>query len=271
MSTTITRTFIVCTLAMLSCKGEGEPTTSYCEAMCDHVVSCAAAERTVDEDALREQCLTDTRAADPTCADAESGELGAIGREGLKGCISAIQASMDAGECDDITGRIDDLKQGTAPTECATTGSNVQAVYTAARDAVVETNADLCQRFTDTFCGRFDECLIADLGDIPTAVTDQLGTPFELCVSNLDFQTQTCVNDSLYGEEESLQDVNLTRQAARECLRDFSVITCDALLAGDMQESPECGGAFASAEDTLAFGTALFQTAVQVSDAIDTM
>ena len=271
MSTPLARSLLLVTLATLSCKGQGEPTTSYCEAICDHVVSCAVAERAVDEAALKDQCLTDTRAADPSCAEAESGELGAVGRETLKGCVSALQDATDAGECDDITGRIDDLKAGTAPKECASTGTNVQAVYTAARDAVTETGDALCQRFTDTFCGRLDECVIAALGTIPQAVTDQLGTPLEVCVAKLDVQTQACTTNELYGAEESLQDVNPTRQAARECLRDFAIITCDALLAGDMQESPECAGSFASADDTLAFGLALVETFTEFSDAIDAL
>jgi hypothetical protein len=235
------------------------------------VVSCAATERSVDEAALKDQCLADTRAADPSCAEAESGELGAVGREALKGCVSALQDATDAGECDDVTGRIDDLKVGTAPKECATTGTNVQEVYTAARDAVTETGDELCQRFTDTFCGRLDECVIADLGTIPQAVTDELGTPFEVCVAKLDVQTQSCTTNELYGAEESLQDVNVARQAARECLRDFAIITCDALLAGDMQESPECAGSFASAEDTASFGLALLETFTAFSEAIDSM
>ncbi len=271
MSTTTTRALIVATFAAFACKGAGEPTTSYCEAMCDHVVSCAAAERTVDETALRDQCLTDTRAADPSCEEAESGELGAVGREALKGCVSALQDAEAAGECDGITGRIDDLKTGTAPTECASTGTNVQEVYTAARDAVTETNEELCQRFTDTFCGRLDECVISDLGTIPQAVTDALGTPFEVCVAKLDVQTQSCATNGLYSAEESLDDVNTSRQAARECLRDFAVITCDSLMAGDMQESPECAGSFASAEDTASFGLALLETATEFADAIDAL
>ena len=78
MSSLTTRALIVVSLAALSCKGKGEPTTSYCEAICDQAVSCAAAERTVDEDAMRDQCLADTRAADPSCEEAETGDLAGV-------------------------------------------------------------------------------------------------------------------------------------------------------------------------------------------------
>jgi len=269
MSTTMTRSLIVIALAAMACKGKGEPVTSYCEAMCDHVVSCSADERAIDEDAVRADCLTDTRAADPSCAEAESGELGAVGKEALKGCVAALQDATDAGECDDITGRIDDLKVGTAPSECASTGTNVQKVYDAARDAATEDNEQLCTRFTETFCTRLDECVIADLGTIPQAVTDELGTPFEHCLSGLDTQTQTCTDNDLYGAEESVDDLNTARQGARECLKDFTIITCEALMGGDMQESPECAASFSSAEDTAAFGLALLDTATAFADAIE--
>ena len=246
-------------LTLLSCGllGGGEPQQSYCEAICDQAVTCASDERAVDGDGLTNACLDATRAVDDSCATAESEGLDAVSAEALTACTDAIAAEIADGECSGFTGSIDELKTGTPATACATQGADAQAVYDAARDATSEGNDELCTRFSDTFCNAAYDCLLEDFGgSIPDEAVTALGNgPVEYCLAAVDGQTQTCIDDSLYVPEESLTDVNATRQAARECLTGFAALTCDELFSGDIPQL--CAGSFSSTEDALAFATAL--------------
>ncbi len=250
---------------LAACGGSGEPLPSYCETVCEHAITCAETERPVDAATLDAECLAATRAADPTCANAEDGSLNPIARETLEKCNAAIVEMSDAGECDDMTGRIDDLKVATAPGACAGTGSNVQEVYKAAQDAVSEDGPALCSRFTNDFCVIMEEKIVADLGEIPAGVTDELGTPTEHCITKLDFQTQSCISNDLYAEETSLDEANVARQGARECLRTLDLATLEAVLSGDADGAKECAGAFTSTEDLVTFGTALLEVGTDIA------
>jgi hypothetical protein len=251
---------ILALMALTACKGEPQP--SYCEAVCDWAVSCAATEREVDEAALLETCLADARAADPTCADAEAGKINAATRKLLTTCTDAIDAAAGAGECDGFVGSVDDQKTATTPKECATLGADSQSTFEAARTATAETNEELCARFTETICVKLDECVLGDLGgSIPDAVVTAMGgTPLEICIQRLDpLLTAECVASGLYAPEESLTDVNTARQGARECLVGFSETTCEDLYAGSF--APECGAAFTSTEQSVEVAGALFTLA----------
>ena len=254
-------TWFVMLQGMVGCGG-GEPTRSYCEAVCDWAVSCQETERTVDAEAMSAECLAQSRAADPSCEKAESGKIDPATRKVLEGCVGAVDDAAAAGECDAFVGSVDEIKTGTAPGECVGMGADAVATFEAARDATTETGAQLCQRFTDTFCKRTEECIIGDLGsDIPQAAIDALGgTPYELCVQRLDpvFTTE-CTGTDLYVQEASVDDVNAPRQAARECLSQFASIDCPAVLAGELPEF--CAGSFTTTEQATAFGTALFELA----------
>lgn len=257
---------VVILLGLGACNNE--PAPSYCEAVCDWAVSCAATERDVDEAALTEDCLTATRATDASCAKAEEGKMNPATRKAVEGCVNAIESKMSAGECDPFTGTIEKIKLGAPPAQCAVAGGDtVDETFDAARDAVLEDGAELCQRFTSSFCERVDTCLVSKLGNIPQVVIDQLGTPYELCVQKLDFRTQSCADQGLYDPEESLTDVNTARQTARMCLEDVSEAQCDALLGGDLP--PTCAGAFVSTDDAFAFGKGMLEVATDFSDAMD--
>jgi hypothetical protein len=253
---------LVAVFALLSCKGSDEPAQSYCQALCDWAVSCSATERTFDEAAEQQECLDATHAVDDTCLAVEDGTAGPADTALLGPCVTAIQDASAAGECSAFVGRIDELKVGVTPTECAAQGTDAQATYDAARDATTETGEELCQRFTETFCGRADECVLGDFsGQIPQEATDALGTPFELCVAKLDPAfTAECKGSDLYAQEEDLTAANPPRQAARDCLAGFSSITCEDIFAGSMPKT--CAGAFTTADQALAVATAL----VEVSD-----
>ena len=251
-------------IALLSCKGDGEKSKSYCEALCDWAVTCGAAERTVDEAAERQECLDATRAVDASCADAEAGELNPADRAILDPCVAAVDEAAAAGECSAFTGTIDELKTGVTPTECAAQGADAQGTYDAARDAITETGDELCQRFTDTFCRRAEECVLGDFGgQIPQAATDELGTPFDLCVQALDPAfTGECKSTALYAQEEDFTEANVPRQAARDCVTGFAAVTCEQLFSGT--EVPEtCAGSFTTPEQALAVATALYEVSEQ--------
>jgi hypothetical protein len=251
-------------LALLSCKGDGEPSKSYCEALCDWAVTCGATERTLDEAAERQECLDAAHAVDASCADAEAGELDPAAKALLDPCVKAVDEAAGAGECSAFVGTLDELKTGVTPTACASQGADAQATYDAARDAVTETGDELCQRFTDTFCRRAEECVVGDFGgQIPQAATDALGTPFDLCVQSLDPAfTGECKSSALYAQEEDLTDANVPRQAARDCVAGFAAVTCEQLFNGD--EVPQtCAGSFTTVDQALAVAEALYDVSEQ--------
>lgn len=248
-------------LTMLAGCG-GEPTRSYCEAVCDWAVTCAGTERTVDADALRTECLAQTHASDPGCEKAESGSIDPVSAKALSGCVSAVDAAAAAGECEAFVGSIDEIKTATPPSECLTQGADAALTFEAGRTATYETGPDLCQRYTDTYCRRTDECLIGDVfdGSLPQAAQDALGDPYDLCVARLEpvFTTE-CTADDLYAPEQDVDQVNTARQGARECLAGFDAISCEDLLAGNLPEY--CAASFSSTEQTTEFAAALVQIA----------
>lgn len=246
--------------AILSCKGGGgEADRSYCDALCDWAVECHATERTIDSAARHESCLAATSQVDASCADADAGTLDPASAALLQTCVQAVDDLAAAGECSAFVGTIDEIKLGAPPQDCISQGADAQATFDAARDATVETGDELCQRFTDTFCLRAEECVLGDFGgQIPQEATDQLGTPFEHCVNLLEPAfTGECKSQALYAEEQSLTDANLPRQAARECLRGFDGITCEQIFAGTVPQT--CAGAFTTEEQAVGFASALYQ------------
>jgi hypothetical protein len=251
---------------LLGC--ETTPQTSYCEALCDWATECAAGERDVDA-GLGTDCLTATEAADAGCATASTDGVSAAESTLLTSCTDAISGQAAAGECGAFTGTIDELKAGVTPTECASQGTDAQTTFEAARDAVTETNDQLCTRLTTTYCEAMDACLMSELGDIPDSVWDSLGgSAVELCQASPGISTFTnsCTAEQLYLPEESLDDVNTARQGARECLRGFGAVTCDELLGGEIPAT--CAAAFTSTDQAVDFATGLLGVADQIRDAV---
>jgi hypothetical protein len=251
-------------LALLAACGivKGEPQPSVCESLCDWASDCAAAERGEDPATVRADCLAATEAADPSCADAGKG-LNAAASKLLTECTDAIDAEAAAGSCDPWTGRIDDQKTATPPAACATQGEDITKTWSAAQQAVAEPNDALCDRFSTTFCDAVAACVEERLGPDFAAAVDAVGVaPADQCLSRIAFHTDSCVDDGLYAPEESLTDVNAARQTARECLLDFSTLTCDELLSGTMP--PLCAGAV---EDPTAFAGAIGGVATEYAEA----
>jgi hypothetical protein len=243
------------------------PQTSYCESLCDWAVGCAETERDIDAATMLANCEAATAAIDSSCAEAEAGTLDPATSAVLTECTDAIAESAAAGECDGFVGSYDDLSTFTPPAECAGQGTDAQSTAEAAQDSTAETNEELCERFTESFCVQLETCIVADLfgGTIPQEIIDTLGQPVDLCISELDTVTQTCVSDGLYEAEEDLTDVNTARQGARECLSGIEDLTCDELFAGEVPEL--CGASFTSTDTALEFFGALAAIATDYSDA----
>lgn len=251
-------------LSLLGC--ETTPQTSYCEALCDWATECAAAERDIDA-GLDADCMSATEAVDAGCVTASSD--GVVAGAGLlTTCTDAIDAEAAAGTCGSFTGSYDELVLGVTPTECATQGLDAQSTFKAAVDAVTETNDQLCSRFTTTYCEAMDACLISELGDIPDSVWESLGgSAVELCQesSGISSFSNACTGEQLYQPEESLSDLNIARQGARECLRGFDAVSCEQLLSGDIPQT--CAAAFTSTEQALGFAGGLLGVADEIRDA----
>lgn len=250
-------------LLMLACSGE--PSRSTCDAACDLAVSCHEAERPIDAEAKRAECLAATEASDDSCAKAADGKLDPATKKLVDECVAALDDQAAAGECDTFTrtwSATEVPEPVVPPTACAPYVGTIET----ARKTTAETGEELCQRFTDTFCLRTEECVLGDFGgEIPQAVIDELGTPFDLCVEKLSAQTASCVANDLYAAEESVDDVNTGRQGARSCLGGFDELTCEQITSGALPE--ECAGAFTSTDDSVAFATALLEVAQDFEDA----
>jgi hypothetical protein len=212
-------------------------------------------------------CLSETKAIDETCADAEEGNLNPATLKLLEPCVNALQEAKSNGECDPFTGSIDAIKTGITPPVCAGQGLDAQAVYDAARNATNETGSALCTRFTESICEQLDTCIVSEYypgGEVPQDVTDLTGTPKERCISSLEAVTSGCIDSDLYSAEDSLDDLNTARQGARECLAGFEAASCDELLAGELPEF--CAVAFTSTDSLISFGTSLVEVAVEFQD-----
>jgi hypothetical protein len=253
-------------LLPIACDGDGipggKPQTSYCEALCDWAVLCASAEREVDQASLLDRCLEAARANDPSCAEAESKNgLDAASAAALQECTDAIEEAATAGECDAFTGRIDEQQTATAPAECASQ-EDAQQTFDEVQESTAETSDELCERFTDSYCDRLQDCLLGALGvtEIPQDLIDAAGgTPAELCEAQIAPITDSCKAEDRYAPEESVTDVNTARQAARTCLADLTSLPCSDLLAGEIPAS--CAGSFTSTDDATAFAQALIDVA----------
>jgi hypothetical protein len=256
MMNLVTKGFLF--LTILACKGE--PTRSYCEALCDWAVTCAEGERPVDAAALTEECLAATRASDGSCEKAETGSIDPASRSLLKGCVTAIDDKAAAAECDGFTGGFEEIKIGAPPAECTTQAGDYLATYNEARDATQESGPELCQRFSENLCQKTADCILGDFqGEIPQEAIDALGgTPVELCVERLDAAfTSECSSSGLYDPEDAMLEANLARQGARGCIPSLSSVACTDLFANPPQLSIECAAAFSSPDDLMSVGQAL--------------
>ncbi len=254
---------------LLSCSGnplEQGVQTSYCEAVCDWAVACASADRTVDAAAERTSCLEAARAADPSCADAESGKIDIAHSEVLTGCTAAVQANIDSGNCEPFEAAFEQTPYP-PPTECAAVDPDGE-ILDDVRDATEETNEELCERLSASVCDATASCLESTLGaDAYAAATEALGVDAsQMCqeTAAISGQTQSCTDSALYEATDGAETPNTARAGARDCLEDLVSASCADLLSGKLPAT--CAAAFTSTDELASFGGALVDVATAYKD-----
>ena len=229
----------------------GEPQTSYCESLCDWAVKCADGVSELDVEEMEARCDEATHAADTQCVDAEEGGLDIPDALMLSECTDGV-GDMS---CDGLTGDEEAVLTGLPPVSCAGYGASdpegLVTTYNAARNAVMQTGAELCDSVVDEICGAMVECLIGD-HDIAEAEEFLLTQCTETAFGGFNGR---CKDSGLYDQTLPL-DVNPNRWAVNRCIDGFT----EADACNPTSWPVECAGAFTpiDGEDLsgLVFGSA---------------
>ena len=235
---------------------DGEPQTSYCEALCDWAVECAEGESSLSTDEMMEECLDATRATDSECANAEAGGLALDDSILLTECTNAV-ASMD---CKGLTGSETEVGSGRPPEAMCIVGyggidsaasldftdpaslADIGAyeTYNEARNAVMKTGDELCDDVSQSICDALVGCAADATGTEDTEAADLL---MEQCLTAFDGFVGECKSKGLYDQTLPL-DLNVTRWMADDCVEGLA--EADAC---DVDAWPEkCLGAFTSVD-----------------------
>ncbi len=219
----------------------GDPQTSYCEAVCDWAVDCSG-----ESDSL-ESCLEATRAVDSNCAAAESGDLNLASGQLVEDCVATVEAD----NCDGLTGSIDAQGIATPSTECITSeGVAATETYNEARASVQPSGDVFCEDLGAQICSHVVDCLVGENSEL---VSDTL--------------QDLCVNGPIAGVITSCQAVDLevgygtdsnpNRLAANVCSNTMSGLedSCDVFTADAWP--PECTGSVIEATELVELATSL--------------
>jgi|GEM_PF-1966500 len=240
---------------------------SYCEAVCDWAVSCAAEGSSLTEDELMAACLAETEAQDGTCGGKEDG---ITPDEAL--ILNKCTADQVAQDCSALVGDEDDIVKGTPPVatcmvaygqgsdaligavddlpESVTELNDIQVykTYNVARNAVIADGAEVCERFEETMCGYMTECLVEkggiDVGeDIEQTTTDAC---IESIFGNM---TDECIAEGRYDTVIPI-DYNPARWGAMECMDEWDATASSGSACDVFTTTPsaKCGLAFSSVE-----------------------
>lgn len=244
--------------------GENE---SYCEAVCEWAVSCVDGETDITADEAMARCLEATEASDPDCGGAEDGI--AIEDAALLNECTAAQKAQDCsaltgneaaimsgappvatcmigygGGADSVTGAVGDLPA--SATEL--TDVQVYVTYNEARNAVLETGSEVCERFEETVCDYAVDCL-EDKGGID--VGDEIRqTAYDQCVERLfGSLTDDCITNGRYDSFLPV-DYNVARYSAEECMDGFDETAAADGACAVFSSTPDaiCAGAFSTPE-----------------------
>ncbi|MFT4626360.1 MAG: hypothetical protein ACI8PZ_005037 [Myxococcota bacterium] len=272
----MTRMMTVALVAMMfsGCKAldkatdalDGGPQTSYCTGVCDWALHCHEQDRDLDADAVYQDCLDATYAADSDCGVADSKDgLPPEDSLAVSECTDAIDAKITANECGAFTGDEVAQKSGTAPQPaCAGVGVDGQATFDAGREATLEGGEEMCDRFSTTWCERVSSCLLGDF-ELPQEAIDAVGTPQDICEARMEgVFTNSCRSNGLYDPPASLTDVNTARIAATSCIASVADVSCDDMFSGSLP--PVCGAAFSGPDQLADFGIGLLGSACEFAD-----
>jgi hypothetical protein len=235
--------FAVTALAAAACNGDKGKQPTYCESICDLAVECAAAQREIDADAMMDECLAATKAA------GECGEMNIAEEKAAKPCVDALAEAQEAGECDAFTGNSATATTDVGPASCLTQGGFTGA-WSAAQEATAESGAEMCERFTSTFCDKITECVNSTAGYDPATFET---TPYDVCMTSFQGRIDECASEGTY---EVSGSVNVQRDLVNDCLSDVgNELTCEDLFAGRLPGT--CAGAFVDEEQAASYGTSL--------------
>ena len=120
---------LLCSLSgLLACEevveGIGEslredPQRSVCQAYCEWAVGCQAGSREVENEALIERCVTETKAVNGDCEQAETEGLDPLTSQGFESCVEEIDEAASADQCEAFTGNAVEINMATPPQSCA--------------------------------------------------------------------------------------------------------------------------------------------------------
>ncbi|MGC6510918.1 MAG: hypothetical protein ACON4U_21055 [Myxococcota bacterium] len=245
--------FMFVSVGLVACGGKvsdlkdavGEAEESYCDALCDWAVSCNETDREIDSAALTDSCLAAVEAADPTCAD--YADLSVGDSTTLNLCTSGIDDNETAGECgffvssfEEVTNlSLDDL----LPADCLIQDPTLDT-FVEARQATLESNTELCNRFASGICEATLACAPTDQVDAVLADVGASSTQ-EYCLGlgPISGFVSSCESGGLFEPEESLAAVpNTQREAARMCVA--AVEESTGCFVSEIADFAVCGGAF---------------------------
>ncbi|MEC8193618.1 MAG: hypothetical protein VX944_08820 [Myxococcota bacterium] len=211
------------------------PKTSYCESLCEWATGCAEGVSELTAAEMAERCDEATHEADAACSNAEAGDVSIDEALLLAECTDAV-AEMS---CDGLVGDEEAVLTAIPPVNCAGYGADdpegLLDTYNAARNAVMQTGAELCESVVDQMCGSMVACLIGDHD-----VSEGEAFLMEQCTDTAfgAFETQ-CAETGLYDQTLPI-DANPNRWAVTRCLDGFETVD-----ACDVTAWPaECAAAF---------------------------
>jgi hypothetical protein len=240
---------------------------SYCEAVCDWAVSCADGSSDLNADEMMSRCIEQTEAADPGCGGAEDG-LAIEDAALLNECTSAQRAQ----DCDALTGSETQIMGGHPPALVCIAGYGggtdaivgaiddlpssavelvdvqVYSTYNVARNAVMETGSEVCERFEESMCGYMYDCLEDKAGTGVDASTQD--TIIDECVDRVfGGITDRCISSGQYDSFLPI-DYNLARYSAMECMDDWDETASSDGACAVFTSTPAaiCAGAFTTPE-----------------------
>ncbi len=252
MSTT-TRSTLFALVSLVSglaaCGGKGSADQSYCEALCDWAVECAA-DAGGDADALKAECLAATAKASSTCDEFDAGDMSKADELKLSECNDAIAESQAAGECTDFTGSLSETSTATAPVPCQSLDGG-QAAFDAAQESVALGSEEVCTNLADAFCEKMASCITGS-ADFDAAED----VAYDACMSGLDGRVSECISDDMYSTDP--ENVTL-REGADSCTAQVSDASCDDILGGTIPSV--CAAAFVDPTTAAAYAGDIYNVA----------
>lgn len=207
-----------------ACGGKDEePTSNYCQAVCDWAASCATDSWGADS-SLAAECTAMLEAGDGACTAAVDKENYHI----VNGCIDAV--SSMSGDCSAFTGSFEEMGTALPPAECndGSVSSDPVNSFVMAQHFFAESNEHLCTRIHEAAVTHLASCLVEQFGAAPN-----ISDVDSYVRGHLDNQLEECLQFDRFRPEVDFNLENPTRSAARECVADFdSLNPCEAYVWG---------------------------------------